>query len=273
MAIGEIEKITMTGAFDAFTVPQGCERAMVQSRGDLPIATAPSLWLSARFPSTLGFGTYPAVSSWADRSANGFNASQALSTKQPAYVRNALNGRPALYFDSGDVLNLGNSNIWSNTYGLCIFAVIKSDPASNGEIIAKYKTTGNLKEFHLFLNSADWGNNFWVVAETGSTHVALTVNTLTGLLTTACVITARWKPGVEHTLYYNGLLKGTAVTAVDHISTGLTEELRIGSYEGGVSNYYDGYIGEIIAFPHGLTEAEQYAMEMYLGYNWGIRIP
>jgi len=57
------------------------------------------VWLRGDLGATVVSG---AVSSWADRSGRGNNLSQSTSTKRPAYVENAVNGRPALSFDGVD---------------------------------------------------------------------------------------------------------------------------------------------------------------------------
>ncbi|GAI36350.1 unnamed protein product, partial [marine sediment metagenome] len=75
--------------FDGYTGPAGV--------GD---NTNNLLWLRADDLSSLNDND--PVSSWVDTSGNNNNASQAVSTNQPSYQTNMINGKPAVNFDDGD---------------------------------------------------------------------------------------------------------------------------------------------------------------------------
>jgi len=241
---------------------------LVQSRGDLPIATAPSLWLTTRFPQTLGFGSGLSVSSWVDKSANGFDGSQITAAKQPTYTLDAINGRPALYFDGGDHLALDNSQLHSNKAGkgLTVFAVIKTDVGGSGYFFGKFNT--DQQEFFCYANTGGNNSQFCICEALNSATTADWATTIEW--ENASIFTGWWQPNENHRIYYNGLLKSTNEDVpVQSISSG-TEHLRVGAISGGLGNQLEGYIGEIIAFPAGLSDADLYAMVQYLMYEWRI---
>jgi hypothetical protein len=73
----------------------------------------------------------PSPGSWADKSGNGRNASQAAFNNQPEYAASAINGRPGLYFDGiNDSLSIPVVPLAS-----ChVFAVV-SPVSSTGKVV------------------------------------------------------------------------------------------------------------------------------------------
>lgn len=54
-----------------------------------------------------------AVSSWSDRSGNGYTLSQGTGAKQPTYKTNILDGEPVVRFDGGDYLQASTASDWT----------------------------------------------------------------------------------------------------------------------------------------------------------------
>ena len=62
------------------------------------------LWLFAPDASTISVSGSN-VTQWNDKSGNGYNFSQATSSKQPTYSASGFNGRPAVIFNPADALS------------------------------------------------------------------------------------------------------------------------------------------------------------------------
>ena len=74
--------------------------------GGIGNSTDNILWLDAN---NLSLNDGDPVSTWADTSGNGNNATQISASNQPTFNTNVLNGFPAITFDgSNDYLNLDN---------------------------------------------------------------------------------------------------------------------------------------------------------------------
>lgn len=96
--------------------------------GDPPPPTSPTdpvagyfLWLKA---DSLSLADGAAVSAWADQSGNGYDPVQSTGTKQPTYVANWQNGKPAINFDGSNdnlVKAFGTTYSQPNT----VFAVVE----------------------------------------------------------------------------------------------------------------------------------------------------
>jgi hypothetical protein len=63
-----------------------------------PVAT-PSLWLDANLASSFTYSSSNVISSWADQSGNGRNATQATVANQPTLVANVMNSKPVVRID------------------------------------------------------------------------------------------------------------------------------------------------------------------------------
>lgn len=271
MAIVEIENQSLTGAFDSVEVPENCRRVVVQSRGDLPISVAPSLWLSARFPSTIGYGTGTNVSSWADKSANGWDAVQETGNNQPTCVTSAINGRPAILFDGNDnYLNCGDHELTGSNTAITIFIVSQTADESVKQVVFS-KACGNKYEYFYLTNGL--AATYFAVSEDAVGFTDASWNPVAGDIGTAHIRTGWWSGGSEPKIYYNGILKGTAASAITDTTVN-NAEIIVGALTNVAQTSYRfffyGYIGEVIAFPSALSMADRRLVEKYLAYNWGL---
>lgn len=91
-----------------------------------PLTLSPKLWLKA--DAIVGLNDGDPVSSWADSSGNGHDATEATTTAQPIYKVNILNGYPAIRFDGvDDTLRLSGTglNISKGAPAITIITVAK----------------------------------------------------------------------------------------------------------------------------------------------------
>ena len=70
-----------------------------------------------------------AISAWNDQSGNGINVTQTVSSQQPSFATNVINGFPAVQFDNVTTTNdkmIGpDSPILDNTAGYSFFTVTR----------------------------------------------------------------------------------------------------------------------------------------------------
>ena len=66
------------------------------------------LWLDAADPATIT-SVAGATSQWADKSVNGYHATQGTGARQPTTGLNTLNGRNVLNFDGGDDMSVNSA--------------------------------------------------------------------------------------------------------------------------------------------------------------------
>ncbi|MBP7710343.1 MAG: LamG domain-containing protein [Rickettsiales bacterium] len=218
------------------------------------------------------------VSTWYDvnpRSIEKYNAVQATSGSQPAYVAEAINNLPALKFDGSATYLKVPYSANLNPTDLTIFVVVKTlgttshgaiissrsatpvDPANQGYII--YATPAST--YQTWVGNPTWGG-------VGTPSATIVLNKTNVLSTTAGNSLVN--------LYNNGAtVSGSPFSQTMAVNSNPSRELRIGAgkNEDLVPQYfYNGYIGELIIFDRVLLNEERKAIEAYLGKKWGVKI-
>jgi hypothetical protein len=106
-----------------------------------------------------------AVSTWADRSNNGRNATQANAANQPTFETNELNGNPIVRFDGNDdiliLTSVANSYLNNVGYGAIISVVKDRSPATGDDThqVMYWSRNGNSSQFRLGLATRGVGLN------------------------------------------------------------------------------------------------------------------
>jgi hypothetical protein len=102
-----------------------------------PTQITTSLWLDANDSSTITIAT--GVSTWADKSGNGKNATQATAANQPTYSSTGFNSKPTIQFDgTNDLFNLASI---TQTSGQNIFAVVDTTLIGSGYCVLLNRST------------------------------------------------------------------------------------------------------------------------------------
>lgn len=216
------------------------------------------LWLEADFGVEGDSSGNPAEDSasvyfWRDRSGTGNDCYQNADTSRPVLDMEGINARPAVSFDGiDDRLRLGNAQLYSNTDGLTVIAVINdSTTSSNKGILTKYHS----------------GIEWWLYNNNFSTHeqsVYEPDNIAVGSLDQGVHVRwGEWLPGQYCRYYCDITLQGSATTpAVDIDNT--SQEVCVGS--SGIIRYFTGEIALLLAYDRTLTDAEKSRL-----FNWYIR--
>ncbi len=222
-----------------------------------------SLWLDADDASTFTYSSGTVVSQWNDKSANGYNFTQATTSQQPVRQTNIQNGLPALNMHTGGTIRwMSNSSYDFSSGAFTIFCVYDSN-GGNFTTVAGRNTVGSVT-LGTNANSVNYA-----ISRIGQ---ATTSSNLTPTGSNADVIVYK-SAGVSGgnlsaDLYKNGTA-GSSTLTVGITSAG--DKFTIGATQNGSADHYqpDGYLCELIVYPSQLSDTDRNSVEAYLKTKWG----
>lgn len=220
-----------------------------------PPATGLKLWLGADTGITLdGSG---GVSTWADQSVNGNNATQTTAANRPTVVANSMNGKPVIHFNgSGQYLNLPNV-MGSATAGE-VFVVTKASAVSGAEhemmqFAANPSTYGTIYPVADGRIVDDWGSTAQqyvsIVAQPINQAHLYNVSSQPGL----------WVARINGLLQYRNTTNTVSFTTTPTLGTRLLKDLT-----------YAGDIAEFLVYDHVLSDADREAVGGYLAQKYAF---
>ncbi len=194
-----------------------------------------------------------AISTWADSSGSGNDASQATGANQPIYKTSILNSKPVLRFDGTDdrmTMTLSPSNPFTIMVVYCARLADSSGrravAGSNNWLLGPYSN-----EHRLFQGAFASGAQAAVVAAT------FVINETVSTAGTA-------------THFVNGTSRGTIS------SPGAPGTIRIGASEhnapGTFTEHLDGDVAEVIVYSKALNSTEQSQIHSYLQDKYAITV-
>jgi hypothetical protein len=222
------------------------------------------LWLDAADSSTITLNG-STVSSWRDKSSNGYTVSQSTASNQPTYTSNLLNGLPGIQLSSTRFLYQIGSNMpnFTSSSSTTVFIVAK-----NG---SSYTSFGwNLISSIWFNNVAtsryqfSFGNgqiNSVTLYPNSGSSVSLNSNAIVGFTISPS----------GNSINVNGTLTTFAGSTAP--SANNTTWFQIGDSRGAsASEFYvsDQNIYEFIGFDTTLTTTQRQTIEGYLAHKWGL---
>jgi hypothetical protein len=205
------------------------------------------LWLDA---DQIVASDQAAIGTWTDKSTVGNHATQTVAGNKPTFCTNMQGGKPALFFDNDDYLNLG-INITSNT--TTVFIVW------NFWYKAGYSTLLSLPKYGVYsylAGTAHWGIFRSEELPSGSTSFDDTFK-ISGVVFSNTTST---------TLYTNGK-KRIAPGGTNNVTT----SSKVG-WDGADFQHHYGMISEIIIYNTVLSEANRLAIERSLSTKYKIRL-
>ena len=229
-----------------FTISFVCFSAIINGQngpGGIGNSTDNILWLDAN---NLSLNDGDPVSTWADTSGNGNNATQISATNQPIYNTNTLNGFPAITFDgSNDYLDLDNH---ITTSALTAFSVFKANN-SGGKTIIEIKD-------HLLLGRnieayVDYNTRFSI--SKGTLAPAIYSLTSSSVASSNFLMTCRLNSSTQ------------SRTSFHSSSTS-----SIGGKPGSTKFYFNGFIPEILLYNRELNSAERTIVLNYLSSKYDL---
>ena len=220
-----------------------------------PGQLAPAMWLRADVGVTLNAGN---VSSWADQSGNGNNATQATPASQPLWVSSnaSIRGKPTIRFAGATSTYLGHS-LGGTSSNFTVWVVVVSVTQTSTNFRCLYgNNAGVLVGSNGSGTSGDWGAYDGATDDGGTTIHGVGGFALTWVSST---------PTGTQTFYTNG---GAGVnvtgTAAYPGASGL-----IGQGGGGAQTF-GGELAEIAVFNTQLTAAQVSLLYSYAHARYGI---
>lgn len=226
------------------------------------------------------------VSSFTDLSGNGYNATQATPANQPVFRSSEPNMgyKPCLQFSGAQSLSIagGALGILNNATGCSAFASVWcTTTATVGTILWISANLSNVVRFSLRKSAANLSNlqcrrldadsN---VNATGTTNISNNLFIITGISdciapTTTIVGNSSSNPGAEQIrLYVDNIEEDwDSYTASGNYSATNSAAIRIGETPT-ATNYFTGYLGELIVYNRALSPQESTTIFNYLKGKW-----
>ena len=200
------------------------------------------------------------INIWNDISGNNNNLTQYLNSKAPKYEANAINGLPAVGFNGkNNYLNFNNKFL-TNNKGYTIFVVEQRKESRESDyFIGGDNTRSN------FRMALGYKNN-QIRYYNGFPNI-MNINIDKHTKPIARVHTFHNNNLSEKKYYLNGILKSNINNK--HNIEKYKHPIVGGEYFN--SNFYYGYIGEIIIYDHTLNNRERSSIEEYLIEKWKIK--
>jgi hypothetical protein len=213
------------------------------------------LWLDASQITGLNDGD--AVTTWADLSGNGNDATQATGSKKPTYQTNELNGRPVVRFDGVD--DWVESPLSFSSDFLTVFAVVKRGAGNvplslNGGSGDDY----NSAAYAELLRDGSGGfgayrNNLNLAGATYASGYKVIVQTFDG------AVMSHWLNGTQGT---NRVSTGTFSPSFATVGAALVASVK--------AAFLSGDVAELGVAASTISSGRSLALQAYLNEKWAI---
>jgi len=227
--------------------------------------SALAVWLKA--DAITGVANGAAVSAWVDLTGNGYNALQALSSKQPTYVTGAINGLPTLRFNAAN-----SSYLWLYRPVQDDFTVILVYKSSvgistgvnfwEGAGLVNGEQAGAVDDFGLALNA-----NGRILAGTGNPDRTAVSGTGFANGQPHVVTFKRTRSSGAITLYVDGTLVATQSGGTQSLTS--PNFLVLGG-QGVLNNFLTGDIAEVQIYNSPLSDSDRLGQEGALKCKYGL---
>jgi hypothetical protein len=213
------------------------------------------LWLRPDYEMTTVSGK---VSSWGDASGSGNTATQATSGNRPTFLSNAINGQPAVQFNSGSSTFLqlpgGMSDLSS---GVSILAVVKPYSVSSG---ARLLDFGNGSASDNIYLSEPTSTGLTLETYNGSSGTSVTSSSAITL--NQYQVVAAVDNGSGTATIYTNAFEGAQNASMGTLNNLLRADNNIGEASAG-GNYFNGEIAELVVYSRALTVSELSDLQSY----------
>lgn len=239
------------------------------------------LWLDATY---INQEDNTAVSTWEDKSGNGYDATQSTSANQPVFKKNIINGKPSILFDGvNDTLSVPSStsifkflHSTNSTIFLVCQAGLIASPELNMAFIhtatspsgiginVRYEDSG-VNEDRLSQNIY-YGTSGFVVSSNQTLSNTFPANQFNyaNIVSKPSNATPSERSAIQ---INNGTIrKGNGDTNTP-VTSNSTLNLTLGGYTGAFLN---GYISEILIYNKALTSGEIASIHNYIKSKWDL---
>jgi hypothetical protein len=240
-----------------------------------PAEISTALWLDANDFSTIT-ESGGAITTWADKSGNGRNASQSTSDNRPTYSATGFNGKPGAVFNgSSQVLEITNALSLTRNIGSISFFFAAHTSGLTG-------TNQSMMGFSVGTAATDRVSCAYL--EDTKLRIGgrrLDANSFAGASSSGswnnspAVMCFQWEfAAAKASIFYNGA-NGDPLEATLH-APGNTSDTnsqvtpKIGAVAGGALNFFNGPIAEIVITTSTITTNTRQRIEGYLAHKWGL---
>lgn len=230
------------------------------------------LWLESSKGVTL---VDSAVSNWKDSSGHNRNAVQDTSTKRPTYTELGLNGRPTLTFTSATSQRLNITSgldLVQNVGGFTAFCVCQTSSLATAQ--TALLVCANTTSTYRINMSRTTGNQYQLRGRITDANSAATILSTSTYGTDPLIISGIYDcTNADMFQYINGVGEGSPnlnYGTAGNTSDTASAALYIGSLTS--SQYWNGYIAEIIIYTRALSSYERKKIESRLGYKYNIAV-
>lgn len=222
------------------------------------------------------------VGYWADKSGNGYHATQSTTNNRPSYRTGVRNGRSTLRWDgNNDSFRVASLPLDAtiSVFVVAQFNVVGTAGNATGNLAIEHSANSNVNSGFAFFGSdtavvvshrtgifrhaiigvTAWLGTDWNVAEARISGGA-----------SATAAMDYWKSGALQNDVGNVLASGWNIGTITSASS-VTADLFIGS-RNQTSVFSNGDYAEILIYNRPLTDAEHTAVRRYLGGKWGITV-
>lgn len=215
----------------------------------LPVPYDPLLWLDASDLHTLTLDG-DAVTKWSDKSGNGNDATQGMANLQPMLVSDAINGKPALDFDS-HALTFPDLDLKGKT----VLAVVLPDNLDNAmQVISNSTDNVQLRIQSTGAIAVAAANPIYANGNPSAAAISAGSASIVGF-----ILNSQMEYSVNGTFEQSG---------INDDGSGDTTYNQIGARQN-MSEALDGKIAEILVV-NSVSANDRQRLEGYLAHKWGL---
>ena len=219
------------------------------------------LWMDASDPTSFTFASGK-ISQWADKSGNGYTATQGNATYQPTIQTAALNKKNTVNFATSYMETPEGSAVYPHD---CYCVIALKDTTTNVDFIGS--SAHYLDNFNS-LTFSDYTVSRW---ENGSSTYTRTPNTVSATNeTSTAYLLMRWSiADGNYQLWRNGVRLSQA--SYTYTQTALSFYILGQRSTQYLTNLLKGYIAEIQIYTTQLPTTQQQIVEGNLAWKWGLQ--
>ena len=245
------------GVFGAPTVSDNCAGEAVGTINSLPLASNLKLWVKADAGVVSDINGN--VAQWMDLSGNGNNFVQSTFGSRPKKVASVLNGNPVIRFVTTNSGSAAASQYLTVTNAITstsftIFTISKMDAASQSRLIGSTNINWLLGYWGTYTNEMYANGWDWEPNNTSDVN--------THMYTAVC--------NASNLSFYD---YGSAFVLNSTAGISPPGFLSLGGGNGGLGEFSNGDVAEVIVYNTALTTAQRQIVEGYLAYKYNLTVP
>lgn len=226
--------------------------------------------LIAWFRSDVGVTQSSGVSSWADQSGNGNDATQSTTAQKPTLVSGGIHNSilPTLSFDGTDDRLTMPTDFSDLTAGASIFIVLK--PTSTSGTCTPFTVGNSSNADALIVQTNNTNTTLVAYNNTTSSSVSTSNNPIT--VNSFQVLEQTFEPGVSNgagTIRIDGVQKAQATNLVSTLRNVSRANNSIGMSIA-ASDFFQGEIAEILCYKTKVSDSKRASIESYLLSKYGL---